>query len=63
MIGIWDVQVEMQRLTLLLKRMDEEALTQRKEYDQVSAAFVYVYRCMAYVDRISSVLGIALVRD
>lgn len=39
----------MQRLTLLLKRMDEEALTQRKEYDQVSAAFVYVDRCIAYV--------------
>lgn len=27
--------VEVQRLTLMLKRMDDEALTQRKEYDQV----------------------------
>lgn len=27
--------VEIQRLTIMLKRMDDEALTQRKEYDQV----------------------------
>jgi uncharacterized protein HemX len=30
--------VEVQRLTTMLKRMDEEALNQRKEYDQVRPA-------------------------
>jgi len=34
--------VEIQRLTVMLKRMDDEALTQRKEYDQVCGFILHM---------------------